>query len=92
MEQLPGVSPTEQFAYPDEPLRAVAERMAAAKTFEATIVEQGTGRTLGSIRLEDMLHARTRSWQRETVRQRLRRLPFSGPLLRQSETPQEHAL
>jgi len=33
-----------------------------------------------------MLQARNRSWQRETVRQRFRRLPFSGPQSRQPET------
>jgi H+/Cl- antiporter ClcA len=81
-----------QVAYPQETLRSVAERMATAQMFEATVVEPGTGRTLGSIRLEDMLHARTRSWQRETVRQRLRRLPFSGSLQRQPQNPPEHAL
>jgi hypothetical protein len=84
-------STASQVAYPQETLRSVAERMAAAKTFEATVVEPGTGQTLGSIRLEDMLHARACSWQRETVRQRLRRLPFSGPL-RQPQTPPEPAL
>ena len=67
-----------QVAQPDETLRTVVERMAAARVFEAYVKEPTTSRVLGKITLQDMLHARTRSWQREMVRQRLRRLPFSA--------------
>jgi hypothetical protein len=67
-----------QLAWPDETLRSLVERMASAHVFEAYVKEPGTSRILGRITLQDMLHARTRSWQREMVRQRLRRLPFSG--------------
>ncbi len=82
-------SPEAQFAYESETLRTVVERMASARIFEAVVLEFGTEKPLGSVTLQDMLHARTRSWERETLRQRLRRLPFSGPLKRQVETPIE---
>jgi CIC family chloride channel protein len=75
-----------QVAQPDETLRSVVERMAAARVFEAYVREPGTAKTLGRITLQDMLHARNRSWQRESVRERVRRLPFSGPVNRQAET------
>jgi len=75
-----------QFAYPEETLRLVVERMATAQIFETSVIEPETGRTVGIITLQDMLHARTLSWRRETLRQRLRRLPFSGPLNHQPET------
>jgi H+/Cl- antiporter ClcA len=75
-----------QVAQPDETLRSVVERMAAARVFEAYVREPGTAKTLGRITLQDMLHARNRSWQRESVRERVRRLPFSGPANRQAET------
>ncbi len=74
-----------QVAQPDETLRSVVERMAAARVFEAYVREPGTAKTLGRITLQDMLHARNRSWQRESVRERVRRLPFSGPANRQAE-------
>jgi chloride channel protein, CIC family len=83
---IEAVTPGAEVAYPGETLRSVVERMAAARIFEAYVVEPGSAKPLGRITLQDMLHARTRSWQRETVRQRLRRLPFSGPLNRPAET------
>ncbi len=75
-----------QVAQPDETLRSVVERMAAAHVFEAYVREPGTAKMLGRITLQDMLHARNRSWKRESVRERVRRLPFSGPVNRQAET------
>ncbi|MBV8631479.1 MAG: chloride channel protein [Silvibacterium sp.] len=63
-------------AYPGETLRTVAERMAAAKLFEVAVVDPETQEQLGAIRLGDMLHARALAWQRETLRQRVRRFPF----------------
>ena len=66
-------------AHPEETLRTVAERMAAAKVFEVAVVETETGTRLGAVTLNDLLHARALSWQRETLRQRVRRLPFFGP-------------
>jgi len=65
-------------AYPEETLRKVAERMAAARVFEVAVVDADSGMPLGAVTLQDMLHARGLAWQRETLRQRLRRLPFLG--------------
>ena len=75
-----------QVAQPGETLRSVVERMAAAQIFEAYVREPGTSKTMGRITLQDMLQARNRSWQRESVRERVRRLPFSGPANRQAES------
>ena len=75
-----------QLARPDETLRSVVERMAAAQVFEAYVREPGTAKMMGRITLQDMLQARNRSWQRESVRQRVRRLPFSGPVNHQAKT------
>jgi len=87
-EEFPdaGVLTDAQLAQPDETLRTVVERMAASQVFEAYVREPGTTKTMGRITLQDMLQARNRSWQRESVRQRVRRLPFSGPANRQAET------
>jgi len=65
-------------AHPNETLRAVAERMAAARIFEVAVVDAETGTTLGTVALQDMLQARALARQRETMRQRVRRLPFLG--------------
>ena len=65
-------------AHPDETLRAVAERMAGARTFEVAVVDAETGTPLGTVTLQDMLQARALARQRETMRQRVRRLPFLG--------------
>ncbi len=65
-------------AHPDETLRAVAERMAGARIFEVAVVDAETGTPLGTVTLQDMLQARALARQRETMRQRVRRLPFLG--------------
>ena len=75
----------DHFAYPDETLRTVAERMATIRIFEVPVIDQGTGKVRGTLSLEDMLHARSRSWERETKQQRLRHLPFLGPRPQQVE-------
>ena len=67
-----------QVAYPDETLRSAVERMAAGQAFEAYVKDPETSQLVGRIALRDMLQARSRSWQREMVRERVRRLPFSG--------------
>jgi len=54
------------FAYPGETLRMVAERMASAHVTEMPVVDLTTGKALALIGLEDMLHARARSYIRET--------------------------
>lgn len=66
------------FAYSGETLRTVAERMAHARIIEMRVLDPGSGKHVGFIDLEDMLHARVRSYNRETrqVRVRRLRLPF----------------
>jgi CIC family chloride channel protein len=70
---------THNFASPNETLRTVVERMAQSRVFELPVVSLGNWRVMGRIALEDLLHARSRSWERETKRERVRQLPFLGP-------------
>jgi chloride channel protein, CIC family len=63
------------FAYPGETLRMVAERMASAHVTEMPVMDFTTGKALAVIGLEDMLHARARSYVRENRQERVRRLP-----------------
>jgi hypothetical protein len=63
-------------AYPGETLRVVAERMASAHVTEMSVIDLLTGKPLAVIGLEDMLHARARSYIRETRQERVRRLPI----------------
>lgn len=67
-----------EIAYTDETLRSVAERMAALRIFALPVIEPGTDKVVGLVTLEDMLHARVRSHERETKQERVRRLrmPF----------------
>jgi CIC family chloride channel protein len=66
------------FAYHDETLRAVVERMAQSRVLELPVVSRGDRTVRGRVALEDLLHARSRSWARETKQERVRRLPFVG--------------
>jgi H+/Cl- antiporter ClcA len=66
------------FAYDDETLRTVVERMAQSRVFELPVVSRGDARITGRVALQDLLHARSRSWERETKQERVRRLPFVG--------------
>ena len=77
------------FAYPGETLRTVAERMASAHVTEMPVVEFATGKIAAVINLEDMLHARVRSYDREMKQERVRRLrlPFARP---RTEAPEEN--
>jgi chloride channel protein, CIC family len=63
------------FAYPGETLRMVAERMASAHVTEMPVMDFTTGKALAVIGLEEMLHARARSYVRENRQERVRRLP-----------------
>jgi chloride channel protein, CIC family len=76
-EALPGAAPV--VAYPDETLRAVAERMASRRLFVLPVVERDTGKLLGLLNAEDVLHGRARAHERENKHERLRvlRMPFS---------------
>jgi CBS domain-containing protein len=62
-------------AYPDEPLRAVVYRMAQTGMTRLPVVERGDERRLaGLIGLRDLLHARVRSLDAETQRERVLRV------------------
>jgi H+/Cl- antiporter ClcA/CBS domain-containing protein len=58
-------------AYPDEPLRVVAERMAERRITSLPVVERGNDRQLvGVVSLGDLLKGRARSVEHERVRER----------------------
>ena len=65
-------------AYPDETLRAVAERMASRRLFVLPVVERDSGKLLGLLNAEDVLHGRARAHERENKHERVRvlRMPF----------------
>ena len=54
-------------AYPDETLRAVAERMASRRLFVLPVVERDSGKLLGLLNAEDVLHGRARAHERATA-------------------------
>jgi chloride channel protein, CIC family len=88
---LPVESAHWHIAYPEETLRSVAERMAGTQTFEVTVIDRTSRKPLGTITLQDMLQARALSWQRETLRQRVRRFPFLGAMGTRAESSIETA-
>ncbi len=66
------VTPSVVVAYPDEPLRAIAYRMASTGLTRFPVVERGDDRTLiGMISLTDLLHGRTRTLDAERRRERI---------------------
>jgi chloride channel protein, CIC family len=71
--------PAPVVAYPDETLRAVAERMATQHVFVLPVVERGTSKLAGTLTIEDLLRGRARSHERENKHERVRelRMPFS---------------
>src|SRR5262249_15058179 len=61
-------------AYPDEPLRSIAHRMAETGLTRFPVVERGSGdrrRLVGMISLKDLLKARLRNLEAERRRQRI---------------------
>lgn len=62
-------------AYPGEPLRMVAERMATERLFTLPVIDFASGKLLGLVRAEDLLEARVRAHERENKQERLR-MPF----------------
>ena len=64
------------FASADETLRTVVERMAQSRVFELPVVSRNSRTVMGRITLEDLVHARSRSWEREMKQERVRQLPF----------------
>jgi H+/Cl- antiporter ClcA len=72
-------------AYPDEPLRAVEQRMAATGFTRLPVVERGAARTLvGMISLTDLLTARARTLEAERRRERI--LPIRVRIPRRAGT------
>ena len=67
-------------AYPDEPLRLIAHRMAETGLTGFPVVESdGTRRLLGMVSLEDLLKARTLNLEAERRRERVLRVKVSLP-------------
>jgi chloride channel protein, CIC family len=66
------------FASQDETLRTVVERMAQSRIFELPVVSRGNWTVTGRIALEDLLHARNRSWEREAKQERVLRFLSQG--------------
>lgn len=66
-------------AYPDEPLRLVAHRMAETGLTTFPVVSPIDGQIVGMIALEDLLVARRRHLEAEGSRARVRRLELSFP-------------
>jgi CBS domain-containing protein len=85
-EASPAESPV--VAYPDETLRAVAERMASRRIFVLPVVERDSGKLLGLVNAEDVLAGRTRAHERETRYERLR-MPFRWSRRRAAEVVKE---
>jgi chloride channel protein, CIC family len=70
------VSPAEPVvAYPDEMLRAAAERMATRHVYVLPVVERGTGKVVGLLNAENVLEGRVRTYDRENKQVRVRQ-PF----------------
>jgi chloride channel protein, CIC family len=76
-------------AYPDEPLRAVIDRMAKTGYTRLPVVERNNSRKLaGMISLHDLLKARGRSLEEEHHRERVLRLRLQFPTRRKEEIKQ----
>jgi CBS domain-containing protein len=66
-------------AYPDEPLRAVVYRMAeTGKTRMPVVDPSNSGKLLGMVSLNDLLHARVRALDEERKRERVIRIHLPG--------------
>lgn len=80
------VQPSVVVAYPDEPLRAIAYRMAATGLTRFPVVERGEPRRLiGMISLADLLEGRMRNLHAERRRERILSLRVAFPLARKGE-------
>jgi H+/Cl- antiporter ClcA len=72
--------PSETVAYPDEPLRAVAQRMAETGLTRFPVVERGADRRLvGMISLADLLEGRRQNLDAERRRERVLSLRLAFP-------------
>ncbi len=68
VEQRPGRSLPEVFAYSDETCRSVAEEMATSGLLSMPVVDRETGQVCGSLGAADLLAGRRRAVQRESER------------------------
>jgi CBS domain-containing protein len=67
-------------AYPDEPLRAIVNRMAETGLTQFPVVEHTEQhRLLGLVSLRDLLQARERNWAEERQRERVLRVRLFAP-------------
>jgi CBS domain-containing protein len=74
-------APTPVLAYPDEPLRAVAHRMAETGLTRFPVVERGTDRRfVGMVSLADLLKGRERMLDAEQRRERVLTLKIAWPV------------
>lgn len=77
-DPIPSAEP--HVAYPEMTLRELAEDMATAHLSTMPVADSITNKLLGLVSLEDILQARTRSFERETRMERVR--SFRLPLIR----------
>ena len=80
LDQVVHVNPI--VAYPDEPLRVVAYRMAnTGRTRFPVVTREAPNRLLGMVALTDLLRARERNLEEERTRERVLRLRWFVPRL-----------
>jgi chloride channel protein, CIC family len=85
---------TSTMAYADEPLRAVVYRMVETGLTRMPVISSKDGnRIIGTVSLDDLLQARTRSLQEEKARERVLgwRRTASGKLIRSRNSPKRPA-
>jgi chloride channel protein, CIC family len=63
------------FAYADDLVGDLADRMAAADIGRVPVIERGSGKVIGLVARRDLLHVRARALREEEQRSRLLRLP-----------------
>ncbi len=69
-------------AFPDEPLRVVAQRMADTGLTHFPVVERGSGRRLlGMVSLEDLLQGHARNLEAERRRERVIEVRLAFPFV-----------
>jgi chloride channel protein, CIC family len=75
-------------AFSDDPLRAVANRMAAKGVTRMPVIDRESHKFLGMISLDDLLKARSRHLEEEQRRETTLWLPYFGPNRQASNKPQ----
>ncbi len=80
------VQPDPQVAYPDEPLRVTVYRMAETGFTRFPVVENnGSGKLMGMVSLDDLLKARAHNLDAERRRERVLPLRLKFPLRKQKQ-------